>query len=204
LAAAIHAGKTLTPPKPQQPKQPKQPPKQPNQPQQPQQPQQPYQPKQLALNVTKLQASTALISPIKTKITEMISYIEREVSKDPTKAIPKFTLNEHQLEAFNTYNEQYERYIKYKPIGGVYTSDQAAHFAGLERNLTDLLKELGVDPDEEIWTGGSRSKSKFSRKQRNHLSGKNRRYTIKRLNKKHKTNKNRNGNNIRKNTQKRN
>ena len=53
---------------------------------------------------------------------------------------------------------------------------------------------------------GGRSKSKFSHKKHNHLSGKNRKRTFKRLHKKHKTNKNRNSNsnNIRKRTQKRN
>jgi len=84
-------------------------------------------------------------------------------------------------------------------------TDKKEHFSEVEAEINKISGEITTKNNNDNWNGGSRSKSKFSRKrQHRHLSGKNRKHTLKRLHKKQKTNKNRNGNNIRKKTLKRN
>jgi hypothetical protein len=71
--------------------------------------------------------------------------------------------------------------------------------------VTELTEIINQANSLLTTSGGSRTKSKFSRKHNNRrLSGKTRKHTLKSLHKKQKTNKNRNGGNIRKRTQKRN
>jgi len=146
-----------------------------------------------------LQCNKVAISIIKKNISEFLDTLDKDIVK------------EEFAKMVENFNKMYNNLNKLQT--DKLTTDQCSQIYTLELNLKDFLKNPKYFKDDKSHfnsnnnklTGGSRSKSKFSRKrQHRHLSGKNRKHTLKRLYKKQKTNKNRNGNNIRKKTLKRN
>jgi hypothetical protein len=142
-------------------------------------------------------------TPISRKLNnigELLTFITQINNNNEISDDQSFHINDFE----NTYQEL--RQIKTYPFNGencirlYYLMDNLELFIKTGTNFKD-----GRPREYNYSYGGSRAKSKFSRKYKNrHLSGKNRKHTLKRLHKKQKTNKNRNSNNIRKRTQKRN